>query len=118
MTAVRAHKRRKVGTNWSIVGAGFGSGKGAGNDVAINFTPTDKVVFDDLFVDAWLRCEQMDSRLWWLRVGELHLWARFRQDGRVEVSGYIDAADGTKEIPTHVTPGPWWREAHPREVES
>jgi hypothetical protein len=35
----------------------------------------DQGKFDELVVDDWLRIEQMDDNVWWIRVGDVRLFA-------------------------------------------
>ena len=37
--------------------------------------------FDELVVDRWLHIEQMDSRAWWMQIGDHTLWVKVNADG-------------------------------------
>lgn len=55
-------------------------------------------VFDELVVDQWLHIEQMDTNVWWLRVGDARLWVKLDSQGRPEVDverGCYEAPNGT-----------------------
>jgi hypothetical protein len=41
--------------------------------------------FDELVVDDWLHIEQMDTNVWWLRVGDARLMVTLATDGRPSV---------------------------------
>lgn len=103
MTHVRAHTRRKAGVDWSVRAVGP-----KGKRIDIDSKPADRVVFDDLFVDAWLRCEQMDTRHWWLRVADLMIDVHLRGDGSIKVCAYRDVSP-MESVIEHVAKGPWWR---------
>lgn len=38
--------------------------------------------FDELVVDDWFHIEQMNDRLWWMRVGEHNFWIHVPRDHR------------------------------------
>jgi len=40
-----------------------------GEDISL----ADQGVFDELVVDDWLHVEQMDTNVWWLRIGDARL---------------------------------------------
>lgn len=41
--------------------------------------------FDELVIDHWLHVEQMDKRMWWMRVGDVVLWVTVQRSGNVRV---------------------------------
>ncbi|MGH9463921.1 MAG: hypothetical protein ACRD1X_22185 [Vicinamibacteria bacterium] len=43
-------------------------------------------VFDELVVDDWLHLEQMDTRVWWLRVSDVVLGIQVPRSGPVKVT--------------------------------
>lgn len=50
-------------------------------------------VFDELVVDDWFHIEQMDTRLWWMRIGNadgksLVVWVRIPSKGDAVVTSY------------------------------
>ena len=53
---------------------------GVANIVGPEPTAPDSV-FDELVIDDWFHLEQMDTRLWWMRVGDYHLWVRIPAKG-------------------------------------
>jgi hypothetical protein len=60
--------------------------------------PLTSGTFDELVVDHWLHIEQMDTRVWWLRVGDARLMATIEADGRVVVDvlrGFYEVTSGT-----------------------
>lgn len=42
-------------------------------------------VFDELVVDDWFHMEQMDTRVWWLRLGQSTCFVHVGKDGYVRV---------------------------------
>jgi hypothetical protein len=42
-------------------------------------------VFDELSIDDWLHLEQMDDRLWWIRVGDAEILVRIEANGSATV---------------------------------
>lgn len=54
------------------------------------------VCFDELVIDDWFHIEQMDKRLWWMRVGDLNINIHVRSDGSRDLSGWWDTEDNTK----------------------
>ena len=42
-------------------------------------------VFDELVVDDWLHVEQLDERVWWLRVGDARIMVTLIDDGTATV---------------------------------
>ena len=42
-------------------------------------------IFDELVVDHWLHVEQMDERVWFVRVGEQGILVTVQSDGEVMV---------------------------------
>lgn len=42
-------------------------------------------VFDELGIDDWLHLEQMDERLWWIRVGDAEILVRVEDNGSATV---------------------------------
>jgi hypothetical protein len=42
-------------------------------------------VLDELVVDDWLHLEQMDTRAWWMRVGDYTLDIYIEKDGTAKV---------------------------------
>lgn len=71
----------KLGTGWRL-GAGGGPGEGP----RVTVEDTSRSVFDELAVPGLLHIEQLDARLWWVRLGEVTLHVRVRRDGRVAVT--------------------------------
>jgi hypothetical protein len=58
-------------------------------------------IFDQLVVDHWLHAEQMDERVWWLRVGDARLLVTIAQDGAVTLDvqrGFHDQIRGKTEV--------------------
>lgn len=51
---------------------------------------TESVRFDELVIDDWFHMEQMDDRIWWACVGDMHFNILVRHDGRVEINGWMD----------------------------
>lgn len=49
------------------------------------FEPRDQVEFDELVVGDWLHIEQLDSRVWWMRVGDARIDVTIPAEGPVEV---------------------------------
>jgi hypothetical protein len=41
--------------------------------------------FDELVVDSWFHMEWMDDNTWWLRAGDVVLWATVDRRGRATV---------------------------------
>jgi hypothetical protein len=41
--------------------------------------------FDELVVDGWFHMEQMQSRAWWMQIGEVHLWIKIDGAGAARV---------------------------------
>ena len=54
----------------------------------------DEGTFDELVVDHWLHIEQMDTRNWWMRVGDVELSVTVDPDGSVTV----DVARGVHAV--------------------
>jgi hypothetical protein len=42
-------------------------------------------VLDEVVLDDWLRLEQLDTRKWFLSVGERRMWITVRRDGSVSI---------------------------------
>jgi hypothetical protein len=42
--------------------------------------------FDELVVDDWLHIEQMDTRVWWMRVGETTFDIRIDRKGQARIT--------------------------------
>lgn len=43
-------------------------------------------VFDELVVDDWFHMEQMDTRAWWLRLGQSSVFVHIGTDGKLKIS--------------------------------
>ncbi len=56
-----------------------------------SFEAQDQGVFDELVVDDWLHIEQLDARVWWMRIGDARVRVEVSQDGRPT----IDVERGT-----------------------
>lgn len=41
--------------------------------------------FDELTVDGWLHIEQLEERVWWMRVGDARLTFSIEADGQASV---------------------------------
>lgn len=57
-------------------------------------------IFDELVVDHWLHVEQLDERIWWMRVGDARLQVSIAKDGAVTVDvqrGFYDDVLGRTE---------------------
>jgi len=50
------------------------------------FEVENRGTFDELTVDHWLHVEQMDERLWMVRIGDRGLLVTVNQDGSVSTS--------------------------------
>jgi hypothetical protein len=61
-------------------------------------------IIDEVVIDGWLHLEQMDTRRWWMRVGDLHINVHLRTDGSTRVSAGIDG--GADLLQDH-DGGPW-----------
>lgn len=83
-----ARKRKRPGYCWRIL-AWDESDPDVGT-VEQEYDGTESVRFDELVIDDWFHLEQMDERIWWMCVGDLHINIRIRPDGRREVSGWLD----------------------------
>jgi hypothetical protein len=104
-TTVRSHVRRKAGSDWRVLARGP-----KGTDLDVRSEQHRGLVFDELVIDAWFHLEQMDSRQWWMRIGDLHVTVNLKGDGSVEVVPYLDrkgAVPMTFDLPS--ADGPWWR---------
>ena len=42
-------------------------------------------IFDELVVDDWLHIEQMDQRIWWLRIGDADVVVEVAPSGEIRV---------------------------------
>lgn len=42
--------------------------------------------FDELVVGHWIHLERMDTRAWWMALGELRLWIQVMANGTVIVT--------------------------------
>ena len=42
--------------------------------------------FDELVVDDWFHIEQMDTRTWWMRVGDCDFWITVPRNGPARIS--------------------------------
>jgi len=42
----------------------------------------ERAIFDELVIDDWLHIEQMDTRVWWLRIGDDMVMISIGRDGR------------------------------------
>jgi hypothetical protein len=76
-------QRKTPGSHWRVLAhARGGNGK--------KFEMEDQGVFDELVIDRWFHIEQMDNRVWWMRVGNSEvgdwvLWVTIGKDGRAKV---------------------------------
>ena len=43
-------------------------------------------VLDEVVIDQWFHLEQMDTRHWWLGIGDVHIHIWIGRDGRPAVS--------------------------------
>lgn len=43
-------------------------------------------IFDELVVDDWLHIEQMDTNVWWMRVGDARIVVRLKKGHRPMVT--------------------------------
>jgi hypothetical protein len=63
--------------------------------------------FDELVVDRWLHIENMDTHVWWMRVGDAQIMVELDADGRPRVDvvrgAYAEVNGTTTE---HVRPEP------------
>lgn len=41
--------------------------------------------FDELCVGQWFHLERMDTRSWWMGVGDEHFWFYVQKDGTVKI---------------------------------
>ena len=56
---------------------------------------------DEVVVDHWLHLEQMDERLWWMRLGDARIMITVEPDGTIRVDiergAYLDIKGETTE---------------------
>ncbi len=69
---------RSPGHHWRILAHGKGE--------SFEVKGRRDLCFDELVIDHWLHIEQMDSRVWWMRVGDAVLWVTVQRSGNVRVS--------------------------------
>ena len=84
------------------------TGKGLADGWAVSFRTAAGVVvregegeFDELIVNGWLRVEQLESAVYWIRVGDARLIATLGAEGRVTVDiqrGFYTEVDGTTTV--------------------
>jgi hypothetical protein len=58
--------------------------------------------FDELVVGDWLHVEQMDDKVWWLRLGDARVFVTLRggEEPRVDVErGFYGPANGITKVP-------------------
>lgn len=71
------------------------------------FQVENRGTLDEVVIDHWLHLEQMDDRLWWMRVGDARLMVSIGPAAEVQVEvdrGYYSEPLGTTT--THVLPKP------------
>lgn len=50
------------------------------------FSVENEGVLDEVVVDQWMHLEQMDERLWWMRLGDARLLIEIDERGNANVS--------------------------------
>lgn len=96
-------RRRLAGTTWRFLahGAPAVGSRWYGAPIELRSSNFEPSVFDELVVDRWLHVEQMDSGLWWMRLGGTHFNIRVDRDGRaVRVSDFDGNEYPTEEVAT------------------
>jgi hypothetical protein len=103
-------KRHRPGSQWRILAhtlASDGSYVGPIEDSSEKYPATE---FDELVVDEWLHLEQMDSRIWSLRVGPLLITTTVGERGQArEVYVEDDQGDGWRAQQDHAGALIWER---------
>jgi hypothetical protein len=65
--------------------APFGSWRVVEREGDVKVEHVGRAVFDELHVDAWLHVEQLEDRVWWMRVGDARLTVSIAPDGQPTV---------------------------------
>lgn len=68
-----------------------------GEEVSTGSAEHPGTVFDELVVDRWLYVEQMDTHVWWINIGGVHVNVTVADGSAREVSFEVaDLSDGTE----------------------
>ena len=78
-------KRRIPGYRWRTL-----AWHDDGEKIEQEYDGTEGVCFDELVVDEWFHIEQMDTRDWWMQVGDLHINIHINPDKTTEVTGWSE----------------------------
>jgi hypothetical protein len=84
-------KGKKFGSKWRVLA----------HSGTRHFEMENEGVFDELVVDDWLHIEQMDTNVWWMRVGDAWINVTLSQDGQPEVDverGFYEDPYGTTTV--------------------
>jgi hypothetical protein len=95
-----AKRRAKLpGFRWRILAHHHSVGGQMTTQIDTRYDGTEGVCFDELVIDGWFHIEQMSDRHWHCIIGDLHIDAHPRKDGRVAITGWWDT-NGYEELET------------------
>jgi len=88
-----AAMRRRPGRSWRILANGRDVDFHVGSPAlppglagrAARILDVADSVFDELVIDDWLHLEMMDTRDWWMRIGDTVIWITVPTSGPVRV---------------------------------